>query len=183
MISHAASAQKVTQTRESPTLDSGQTPGQSSGAAEFLPVFAGFEQLGLTGRDVARLADVSPPTVSKWRRALVNIPGPKLAFLTLVLAHLLEDAKTLGGLEAMLSTEPATWGDGGPESKRQGAEAAAKALKVQESLNLVQVTPAEVRAGSHRFRDWWATGGADELQANWAKSTGQMNGRTKGSST
>lgn len=179
MISHAASDQKVTQTRESPTLDSGQSPGQSSGAAEFLPVFAGFEQLGLTGRDVARLADVSPPTVSKWRRALVNIPGPKLAFLTLVLAHLLEDAKTLGGLEAMLSTEPATWG----ESKRQGAEAAAKALKVQESLNLVQVTPAEVRAGSHRFRDWWATGGADELQANWAKSTGQMNGRTKGSST
>lgn len=179
MPSPAAIARKSTESSQmaksikNTASEANSGPNAAPSSPEFLPVFAGFEQLGLTGRDVARLVDVTPPTVSKWRRALVQIPGAKLAFLTLVLAHLLEDQKALDSLEAMLSTAPSTWDDGG---ESRGADAAAKSLMVQESLNLFLVTPAEIRAGSQRFRDWWACGGADQLQANWAKSCGQNTG-------
>lgn len=118
------------------------------GATGHFPVFEAFEELGLTGRDVAELADVTPPTVSKWRKAKVKIPGDKLAFLTLVLAHLLDEV------------EQRTEDTGVAKGAVMNARAA---LLYQDVLNK-DLHPAQVRDGAQMFRSWWASGQAAKLQ-------------------
>ncbi len=118
-----------------------------SGTSSHLPVFAAFVELGLTGRDVAEFADVTPPTVSKWRTGKVSIPGERLAFLSLVLAHLLDEAPQHG--------HGADWSD------RLGAAKAYLAL--QDVLNR-ELAVGDVRDGAQLFRTWWMSGAAARLQ-------------------
>jgi len=121
--------------------------GEGYGASGHFPVFDAFDDLGLTGRDVAELVGVSPPTVSKWRRAKVRIPGEKLAFLTLVLAHIVDEVSVVVDANA----------DPGP------IEAARAALVYQDVLNR-ELVAGDVYAGAQRFRNWWASGEAQRLQ-------------------
>jgi len=131
-----------------------------------LPVFAAFDDLGLTGRDIAELAHVTPPTVSKWRSAKVRIPGERLAFLTLVLAHILDEADTHmpvapHGLENDLELNAALRDKCAPY---QGAlESAHAHLAYQNVLN-GDLPPTEVRQGAQKFRVWWTSGEAEKLQ-------------------
>ena len=124
-----------------------------------LPVFEAFNELGLTGRDIAHVVSVTPPTVSKWRRGKVRIPGDRLAFLTLVLAHLLDDAEALGALDAEWSTN----GNGGCRVDRTRIDAARAHLVLQDVLNR-DLDVSDVRNGARTFRDWWSSGAAKELQ-------------------
>jgi transcriptional regulator with XRE-family HTH domain len=128
---------------------------EGAGATGHVPVFGAFDDLGLTGRDVAELVGVTPPTVSKWRSAKVRIPNEKLAFLTLVLAHLLDEAdmgRTMnveGSIDAMRGRGP--------------IEAARAGLAYQDVLNR-DLPVADVRAAAQRFRAWWESGHARKLQ-------------------
>jgi len=126
-----------------------------------LPVFEAFNELGLTGRDIAHVVSVTPPTVSKWRQGKVRIPGDRLAFLTLVLAHLLDDAEALGALEAEWSTN----GNGGDwcRVERTRIDAARAHLALQDVLNR-DLDVSDVRNGARTFRDWWSSGAAKDLQ-------------------
>lgn len=118
------------------------------GTSSHLPVFAAFVELGLTGRDVAAFADVTPPTVTKWRKGKVRIPGETLAFLTLVLAHLIDEA--LGA--------PRT------DGAWQGHISAARAyLAYQDVLNR-DIPVGDVREAAQRFRVWWASAAARRLE-------------------
>jgi len=126
-----------------------------------LPVFEAFNELGLSGRDIAHVASVTPPTVSKWRQGKVRIPGDRLAFLTLVLAHLLDDAEALAALEA----EWSSGGNGGDwcRVERARTDAARAHLALQDVLNR-GLDVSDVRDGARNFRDWWASGAAKLLQ-------------------
>ncbi|MCW8915673.1 MAG: helix-turn-helix domain-containing protein [Magnetovibrio sp.] len=118
------------------------------GISGHFPVFAAFDDLGLTGRDVAELASVTPPTVSKWRKAKVQIPGEKIAFLALVLAHLLDEAEA--NVDAL-------------DMDKGVLMSARAALLYQDVLNR-DLHPADVREGAQRFRTWWTSGAATKLQ-------------------
>lgn len=125
-----------------------------SGTSSHLPVFEALSELGLTGRDVAEFAGVTAPTVSKWRSGRVRIPGERLAFVTLVLAHLLDDAQTLGAM-SQAGAKQGDWND------RLGA---AKAyLAYQDVLNR-ELPVGDVREGARLFRAWWSSGAAERLQ-------------------
>lgn len=124
-----------------------------SGTSGHIPVFHAFDDLGLTGRDIAELAKVTPPTVSKWRKAKVRIPGDQLAFLTLALAHLLDEAENVNTLNDQMGTPS----DQGP------VEAARAQLVYQDVLNR-DLPASEVRSAAQRFRTWWASGEAQKLQ-------------------
>lgn len=131
--------------------------GEGSGSTGHVPVFGAFDDLGLTGRDVAELVGVTPPTVSKWRSAKVRIPNEKLAFLTLVLAHLLDEAD-MGRTMNVEGTFDTRRGRGqGP------IEAARAGLAYQDVLNR-ELPVADVRAAAQRFRAWWESGHAQKLQ-------------------
>ena len=146
MASAADSAQTVAPQAEC------ESNGDANATSGHLPVFGAFDDLGLTGRDIAELADVSPPTVSKWRTAKVRIGGENLAFLTLVLAHLLDEADKMLNL-----------GDQADHGERGPVEAAHAALVYQDVLNR-DLAASEVRAGAQRFRAWWSSGEAQKLQ-------------------
>ncbi len=118
------------------------------GLSGHFPAFEAFDELGLTGRDVAELADVTPPTVSKWRKAKVKIPGDKLACLTLVLAHLLDEVEQQTG-------------DAGVA---KGAVMNARAALLYQDVLNKDLHPANVRDGAQKFRSWWASGQAAKLQ-------------------
>lgn len=134
------------------------------GTSSHLPVFAAFVELGLTGRDVAALVGVTPPTVSKWRGGKVRIPDERLAFLTLVLAHLVDDAP-----EAM--TGQVDWND------RVGAARAY--LAYQDVLNR-EIPAGDVREGAQLFRVWWESGAAQRLQdKRFAGDGGEANMRDR----
>ncbi|MCK5166314.1 MAG: hypothetical protein KAQ66_03315, partial [Rhodospirillaceae bacterium] len=95
-------------------------------------MFEGFAKAGLTGSDLAGLAGVTPPTVSKWRRGLIHIPASRIAFFTLVLAHLLEDLRGLRALDAEINEHRSSWA----ERVEIIEEVAGGLLKVQEQINL-----------------------------------------------
>jgi len=59
------------------------------------PVFEGLDCAGVAVKTIAEMIGISPPTVSKWRSGKSQIPATSLVFLTLILAHLIEDAETM----------------------------------------------------------------------------------------
>ena len=130
-------------------------------------LFEGFVKVGLTGSDLASLAGVSAPTVSKWRRGLIHIPASRIAFLTLALAHLLEDLRQLRNLDAELNERRSSWG----ERAEIIEEVVGGLLKVQEQINL-EIDPSEVRLGAQMFREWWDSGAATDLQKVWLRAIG-----------
>jgi transcriptional regulator with XRE-family HTH domain len=125
------------------------------GASSHLPVFAALNELGLTGRDVAEFAGVTPPTVSKWRSGKVRIPGERLAFVTLVLAHLLDDAQTMEMQSAGAEVADDDW--------NARLDAAKAYLVYQDVLNRA-LAVGDVREGAQLFRMWWSSGAAKRLQ-------------------
>jgi len=133
----------------------------SEGQGAHLPVFDAFHELGLTGCDVADVAGVTPPTVSKWRSGKVRIPEERLVFMTLVLAHLLDDAKALDTFEAEWYAHNGAGNWCGAENFR--IDAARAHLSMQDILNQ-QIAVANVRNGAKQFRKWWASGAATKLQ-------------------
>lgn len=142
--------------------DRARVSGESAAShpqAPHLPVFDAFDELGLTGRDVAALAGVTAPTVSKWRSGRVRIPADRVAFLSLVLAHFLDEAKKAAELDAQCGGQQGAW-----STAAMGRFDAARAyLAYQDVLNR-DLPGSDVREGARQFRDWWAAGGAPELE-------------------
>lgn len=136
----------------------------SLGRSGHVPVFVAFDDLGLSGRDLAELAGVTPPTVSKWRAGKARIGGERLAFLTLVLAHLLDEADKVIAMHGELATSPQERARS--DSLRLDAahlDAAKAQLAYQDVLNR-DLPAAEVRSGAQCFRVWWESGAAQKLQ-------------------
>ena len=113
------------------------------------PVFDGLETLGMNGLEIAQVAGVSPPTISKWRNGHVLVPNEIVALLTLILASRLEDIFEQNEAEKT-PTQPWTL------QQRVGLEAAREDLEAQEKINY-NLPPFAVRAGAIRFRYWWNT--------------------------
>jgi len=130
-----------------------------SGTSSHLPVFAAFDELGLTSRDVAAFAGVTPPTVSKWRSGKASIGGERLAFLTLVLAHLLDEARAMVALENHCAGERGAWG-----SAWSARLDSARAYLAYQDVLSRDMDAADVREGALMFRAWWASGAAQRLQ-------------------
>jgi len=108
-----------------------------------IPVFAGLEKAGLAGKEIAEIAGVTPPTVSKWRCGRARMPSQILIFLTLVLANRIEE------MEAV-ADGPAGWG--APDGSTLAA--VRDLLGHQERLN--RLLPADaVHEGARMFRHWW----------------------------
>lgn len=129
------------------------------GTSSHHPVFDAFDALGLSGRDLAQLADVTPPTVSKWRSGKARIPGERLAFLTLVLAHLLDEVMAVADLEAQCAGPLGSWNP----TWAARVDTARAYLAYQDVLNR-DIEAGEVRQGAQMFRAWWASGAALRLQ-------------------
>lgn len=157
-----ATSQNENMLRQEPveSLDK-KTSLEPSGQSGHLPVFEAFNELGLTGRDIATISVVTPPTVSKWRKGKVRIPDDRLVFLTLILAHLLDEAKAQSALEAEWSSENGAghWSLG----EHSRIDAARAHLSLQEVLNN-GLPGSEIREGAKRFQAWWASGAAKALQ-------------------
>ena len=157
MTAEADSAAKVLSQAEC------EADGERTGTSGHLPVFDAFDELGLSGRDIAELVEVTPPTVSKWRAAKIRVPGEKLAFMTLALAHLLDEAETVAAMNDELGDDlqHTRAHKRGPDMGH--IEAARAGLVYQDVLNR-DLPPQEVRGGAQRFRTWWASGAAKKLQ-------------------
>jgi transcriptional regulator with XRE-family HTH domain len=116
-----------------------------------LPVFEGMEKVGLTGKDIADVVGVSPPTVSKWRNGKSRVPGDVVALLTLVLGNRIEE---LQNWFSSMSTVPGNW----QFQARAGMDSALDDLQSQERLNKA-LSRDDVREGAKRFRHWWVAKG------------------------
>lgn len=112
------------------------------------PVFKGMELAGLSGVDIAKIAGVTPPTVSKWRRGNARIPDEKLAFLTLLLANQIEELKA-----ACSGREGSDW----HQQMCLGLTLALGSLRDQESYNSA-LAPVAIRDGAKTFHQWWNSG-------------------------
>ena len=126
-----------------------------------LPVFEAFVELGLTGRDIAEITDVTPPTVSKWRSCKARIPQDRLVFLTLILAHLLDDAEAINTLESGHSLEagPGAW-FGAKDARLNSARAY---FALQDVMNK-DLPVVDIRNGAKEFRRWWSSDAPKRLQ-------------------
>jgi transcriptional regulator with XRE-family HTH domain len=115
-----------------------------AGAKNNYPVFRGLEGSSVLGKEIAAIMGVTPPTISKWRKGRSRVPADKLAFLTLLLAHWLEEMEVLK--------------KGAAAQTRAGLFAsvdwARECLKMQESINQA-LPPEAVLRGAHMFRIWW----------------------------
>ena len=119
------------------------------------PVLSGLANAGFAGKSLAEIAGVTPPTLSKWRTGRLQMPGSRLALLTLVLAHLLEEIEAMenriGNMSAHHEDEK-YFGDLHRELRG--------CLHEQEIRNLA-LAPAAVHAGARLYRTWYEeTGGA-----------------------
>jgi len=140
-------------------------------AAENLPVFDGMDKVGLTGRDIADVVGVSPPTISKWRKGKTRVPGDVVALLTLVLGNRIEELQNLfSGMGAV----PGSW----QFQARAGLDAALDDLQVQERMNKALPTK-DRREGSKRFRHWWVAKGK-QASGHLASGTSGLENRSSG---
>jgi transcriptional regulator with XRE-family HTH domain len=155
-MTHAAdsAARQVTHGESERELPATEVGDIRLGASSHLPVFAALGELGLTGRDVAEFAGVTPPTVSKWRSGKVRIPGDRLAFVTLVLAHLLDDAQEMEA-KGPAGVEQDDW--------KARLDSAKAYLVYQDVLNR-ELAAGDVREGAQMFRVWWSSSAAKKLQ-------------------
>lgn len=116
----------------------------SSVSREAFPVFRGLEGSMVSGREIAEIVGVSPPTVSKWRKGRAQPSAAKLVFLTLILAHWLEEETAWSRRGAYRSFDAAS-----------PFAAARRCLELQESYN-ADLPPQAVFEGSRMFRSWWS---------------------------
>ncbi len=126
-------------------MTSGYIPNTSH-ASEDQPVFQGLREFLFSGKDIASLVGVSPPTVSKWRQGRARVPAAKLAFLTLLLAHWLDE---MGGLAARWA------GTSSHLEKTIDSQMAGglRFLRMQEAVN-ANLPPDAILEGARMFRAW-----------------------------
>ncbi len=140
--------------------DQNDLPQLASDDAEDLPLFQGFDVSDLTGKDLANILGVSPPTVSKWRHGKARMPASKLAFMTLLLASRTEDMER--SLRENLRAAPdATPIDPAAVQRSNMGMAIAmlrQCLHSQERINSA-LSPEAMREGSRQFRRWWESDG------------------------
>jgi len=138
---------------------SGQQELATSVENQGLPVFRGLDDVTIAGKEIAAIAGVSPPTFSRWRAGRARVPETKLVFLTLLLAHWIDD------LENLL--------DGRDFQEKMRFKArlnlTRRCLIQQEVINN-KLSPEMVREGSHLFRKWWFQEGAMVTKAPWNES-------------
>ena len=121
-----------------------QQPGIS---AAIYPVFEGLENSNLSGKEIADIIGVSAPTLSKWKHGHARVPAAKLAFLTLLLANLVEELEDLyGGWE----NASVSW----HLQMRAHLDAVRVSLSRQETFNHA-LSPESIRSGAKMFRTWW----------------------------
>ena len=123
-------------------MDSGGQAIASSGEPMF-PVFRGLADAKFSGKKIARIVGVAPPTYSKWRTGRSKIPPETMVFLTLLLADRIDEIQA--------------------ESEREGGktlrfETTLKSiyrhLQHQETINST-LPPRVVCEGVRLFRQWW----------------------------
>lgn len=124
-------------TRQSTASDTSQ-PTVAMPARSF-PVFSGLEESHLSGKEIAEIVGVTPPTISKWRLGRARVPAETLVFLTMILADWLD------GVRARVEA-----GAPAPE----WLEAAERCLERQEAFN-TRLSPAAIHKGAHMFQAWW----------------------------
>lgn len=114
------------------------------------PVLDGLSQIGVSGKEIAQLSDVTAPTVSKWRGGKARPPAASVVFLTLVLAHKLEEIEDLGWhIEQPNGDSLDDWA----LDLADQVEDARRCLKSQERFNAA-ISPEAVYEGAKRYRDW-----------------------------
>ncbi len=140
-------------------------------AVENLPVFDGMDKVGLTGKDLADVVGVSPPTISKWRNGKARVPGDVIALLTLVLGNRIEELQNLySGMGAV----PGSW----QFQARAGINSALDDLQVQEGMNRALPTK-DRREGTKRFRHWWVAKGK-HASGHMVSGLGEQENRSSG---
>lgn len=123
---------------------------KTSAVRQVLPVFRGLEGANVSGKEIAGIIGVSPPTVSKWRKGKARPSSATLVCLTLFLAHRVEEMERDRRAERELSMATGYWNLGAPSR----IETVMHSLKMQESYNIT--LPAQAfREGARLFRMWW----------------------------
>lgn len=131
------------------------------------PVLDGLLQIGLSGKDIAHLSEVSAPTISKWRGGKARPPASSVVFLTLVLAHKIEEIEELGWhIDDDRSANLDDWA----LDLADQVEGARRCLKSQERFNSA-ISPDAVYAGAKRYRDWLNGVGAFAAGSSTAMSS------------
>ncbi len=111
---------------------------------EGLPVFRGLDDVTITGKEIAAIAGVTPPTFSRWRAGRARVPECKLVLLTLLLAHWIDEFETLlNNRESQSKFRVET-----------RLNTTRRCLVQQEVINQT-LPPETVREGSQLFRMWW----------------------------
>ena len=111
------------------------------------PVFEGLALAGLAGKEIAQLSEVSPPTVSKWRRGRARAPLGRVIFLTMLLAHMADELQeTYDGW----GQAPKAW----HLHMQSRIDGVLKALREQESINTGAPAGA-LRQGTRLYREWF----------------------------
>lgn len=116
------------------------------------PVLDGLACAGVAGKSLAGIVGVSAPTLSKWRNGRSRMGGSQLVFLTLVLAHYLEEIEAMkekmGTYTTLNSKDHFHESFGGLQDDLQGF------LHEQEIRNLA-LPPSDVHAGARLYRTWF----------------------------
>jgi len=110
------------------------------------PVFEGLASAGVRAKNIAAFLQVSPSAVSKWRRGKSPVPSESLVFLTLMLAHLIEEAETLERRYDDIGARR----DGVLEEQ---LETMRRLLREQEVFTATLAAEV-VHAGARLYRDW-----------------------------
>jgi len=116
------------------------------------PVFKGLEASRLSGRDIAAIVGVSPPTVSKWKAGRRRVPAATLVFLTLLLANWLEDLENMVRMRTKAGQSTNAW----RTHMDQHISCARSSLNEQEEINTA-LPGKSVSEGARLFRDWWSS--------------------------
>ncbi|NQV44884.1 MAG: hypothetical protein HQ501_08275 [Rhodospirillales bacterium] len=117
------------------------------------PIFEGLACAGVPARTIAEMLNVSAPTVSKWRSGKSHIPLSSLVFLTLILAHLIEDAEILERRFDEIGARDSLWG--GPVDEQ--LTTMRRLLREQEVFTSTLAANV-VLAGARLYRDWLHAG-------------------------
>ena len=132
----------------------------TSSVNQCLPVFRGLEDVTISGKEIAAIAGVTPPTFSRWRAGRASVPERKLVFLTLLLAHWIDE------LEALMSNQDCH----GKFRIETRLNTTRRCLFQQEVINQT-LPPETVREGSHLFRKWWFEEGARQQTRQQTRAT------------
>ena len=117
------------------------------------PVFEGLACAGVPAKTIAEMLNVSPPMVSKWRNGKSQVPLSSLVFLTLILAHLIEDAEVLEKRFDDIGARDSRW-DGPVDEQLRSMRRLLREQEVFTSTLAADVT----LAGARLYRDWLHAG-------------------------